>query len=487
MSIDPHLSSIQTATELSAEIVSCDGNGSDNFANIMNPVTVTSTTTNNSKIQNLLSSNSQYYPQTNPINNKIGDFNNHRPIIQGNTNSASSTAFKITQVGPVIGSNVVVSRMDSNNVQRPTTASPIPISGPLAGQNGSGTNFYFNSVANNKPRPSNPSNPPNNFYQNTANNVTKFTNMTVANAGAKNPLKPNHYTVPISSTNPTISSNYTGSTNVNNNSIVNLATHPNSNLSAPNTSGIAPKTTLKAADLIHILPNLFNTLKRRNSNSSASGTTGNRNGNASGSSGYFSNSSTNALAAAVVAAASNSGKPISTSTAAAIVAEQLLNVAASGPFSDDSSSSPPPQQQQHHHHQNYPQYTKKIKLTGSDLQCEICGKVYKHRNCLSKHMWEHHESWEHTKKSCQTKHQQVQLLEAAQVLSEIISGVRGNSVNSNGNVNDSYSRNSGSEEEDDDDDEDDGEIVTEEMNGMEIIETAVGDDEENVSIGGVEF
>jgi hypothetical protein len=52
-------------------------------------------------------------------------------------------------------------------------------------------------------------------------------------------------------------------------------------------------------------------------------------------------------------------------------------------------------------------------------QCEQCGKIYKHRNCLSKHRWEHHESWELTKKACQTKHQQVQMLEAAQVLLEM--------------------------------------------------------------------
>ena len=52
-------------------------------------------------------------------------------------------------------------------------------------------------------------------------------------------------------------------------------------------------------------------------------------------------------------------------------------------------------------------------------QCEQCGKVYKHRNCLNKHLWEHHESWEVTKKFCSTKHQQVQLLEAAQVLVEM--------------------------------------------------------------------
>lgn len=52
-------------------------------------------------------------------------------------------------------------------------------------------------------------------------------------------------------------------------------------------------------------------------------------------------------------------------------------------------------------------------------QCETCGKVYKHRNCLTKHGWEHHESWALTKKWCQTKHQQVQMLEAAQVLVEM--------------------------------------------------------------------
>lgn len=52
-------------------------------------------------------------------------------------------------------------------------------------------------------------------------------------------------------------------------------------------------------------------------------------------------------------------------------------------------------------------------------QCEQCGKVYKHRNCLSKHRWEHHESWELTRKICATKHQQVQMLEAAQVLLEM--------------------------------------------------------------------
>lgn len=52
-------------------------------------------------------------------------------------------------------------------------------------------------------------------------------------------------------------------------------------------------------------------------------------------------------------------------------------------------------------------------------QCEQCGKTYKHHNCLSKHQWEHHWAWETTKKICATKHHQVQLLEAAQILIEM--------------------------------------------------------------------
>ncbi|CAO3657675.1 unnamed protein product [Mucor hiemalis] len=50
------------------------------------------------------------------------------------------------------------------------------------------------------------------------------------------------------------------------------------------------------------------------------------------------------------------------------------------------------------------------------FQCGECGKVYKHPNCLSKHQWEHSEEWEFTSKFLLTKHQQVQLLEAAAIL-----------------------------------------------------------------------
>lgn len=58
-------------------------------------------------------------------------------------------------------------------------------------------------------------------------------------------------------------------------------------------------------------------------------------------------------------------------------------------------------------------------LRRKQFLCKKCGKTYKHRNCLIKHNWEHHEHWAGTKRWCQTKHQQVQLLEAAHVLSEI--------------------------------------------------------------------
>lgn len=67
--------------------------------------------------------------------------------------------------------------------------------------------------------------------------------------------------------------------------------------------------------------------------------------------------------------------------------------------------------------------SKRIRIHPSAMhQCEQCGKVYKHKNCLTKHGWEHHESWTMTKKWCQTKHQQVQMLEAAHVLVGISSG-----------------------------------------------------------------
>lgn len=49
-------------------------------------------------------------------------------------------------------------------------------------------------------------------------------------------------------------------------------------------------------------------------------------------------------------------------------------------------------------------------------RCNDCGKSYKHPNCLQKHRWEHSEEWQLTKKLPLTKHQQVQMLEAAAIL-----------------------------------------------------------------------
>ncbi|KAF2668388.1 hypothetical protein BT63DRAFT_274945 [Microthyrium microscopicum] len=51
-----------------------------------------------------------------------------------------------------------------------------------------------------------------------------------------------------------------------------------------------------------------------------------------------------------------------------------------------------------------------------ELRCETCGKGYKHSSCLYKHLWEHTPEWAITSKLLISKHQQVQLLEAASVL-----------------------------------------------------------------------
>ncbi|KAL6908869.1 hypothetical protein GGI43DRAFT_158398 [Trichoderma evansii] len=51
-----------------------------------------------------------------------------------------------------------------------------------------------------------------------------------------------------------------------------------------------------------------------------------------------------------------------------------------------------------------------------EVRCETCGKGYKHSSCLTKHLWEHTPEWSYTSKLLISKHQQVQLLEAASVL-----------------------------------------------------------------------
>ncbi|KAH7135078.1 hypothetical protein B0J11DRAFT_151926 [Dendryphion nanum] len=56
------------------------------------------------------------------------------------------------------------------------------------------------------------------------------------------------------------------------------------------------------------------------------------------------------------------------------------------------------------------------RTSSSELRCEKCGKGYKHSSCLTKHLWEHTPEWQYTSKLLISKHQQVQLLEAASVL-----------------------------------------------------------------------
>ncbi|PWN24214.1 hypothetical protein BCV69DRAFT_23153 [Microstroma glucosiphilum] len=49
-------------------------------------------------------------------------------------------------------------------------------------------------------------------------------------------------------------------------------------------------------------------------------------------------------------------------------------------------------------------------------RCESCLKVYRHPSCLIKHRWEHTVYWKEASKFLMSKHQQVQLLEAAAIL-----------------------------------------------------------------------
>ncbi|KAI9226506.1 MAG: hypothetical protein DHS80DRAFT_32678 [Piptocephalis tieghemiana] len=60
---------------------------------------------------------------------------------------------------------------------------------------------------------------------------------------------------------------------------------------------------------------------------------------------------------------------------------------------------------------------------GSGHPCSHCGKEYKHPTCLTKHMWEHSPLWPVVSRVIPTasKHQQVQMLEAAQILLDMSS------------------------------------------------------------------
>ncbi|GBE84278.1 hypothetical protein BKA93DRAFT_802345 [Sparassis latifolia] len=65
------------------------------------------------------------------------------------------------------------------------------------------------------------------------------------------------------------------------------------------------------------------------------------------------------------------------------------------------------------------------KKRGTIFKCESCSKVYRHPSCLIKHRWEHSPHWREASKFLLSKHQQVQLLEAAAILSHLSPSARG--------------------------------------------------------------
>ncbi|RUS35200.1 hypothetical protein BC938DRAFT_474275 [Jimgerdemannia flammicorona] len=79
----------------------------------------------------------------------------------------------------------------------------------------------------------------------------------------------------------------------------------------------------------------------------------------------------------------------------------------------------------HHHHGHHqtstsppPSSSSSLRVVDRDQQfrCDDCGKAYKHPNCLAKHRWEHSPMWGMASKFLLSKHQQVQLMEAAAIL-----------------------------------------------------------------------
>ncbi|TRM58480.1 hypothetical protein BD626DRAFT_511216 [Schizophyllum amplum] len=68
---------------------------------------------------------------------------------------------------------------------------------------------------------------------------------------------------------------------------------------------------------------------------------------------------------------------------------------------------------------------KHAKKRGMEYKCESCSKVYRHPSCLIKHRWEHTPHWREASKYVLSKHQQVQLLEAAAILSHISPAAQG--------------------------------------------------------------
>lgn len=56
---------------------------------------------------------------------------------------------------------------------------------------------------------------------------------------------------------------------------------------------------------------------------------------------------------------------------------------------------------------------------GMVFKCENCSKEYRHPSCLVKHRWEHSPHWREPTQISMSKHQQVQMLEAAAILSHM--------------------------------------------------------------------
>ncbi|ODN90698.1 hypothetical protein L198_06014 [Cryptococcus wingfieldii CBS 7118] len=56
---------------------------------------------------------------------------------------------------------------------------------------------------------------------------------------------------------------------------------------------------------------------------------------------------------------------------------------------------------------------------GMVFKCETCNKEYKHPSCLVKHRWEHSPHWKEPTALSMSKHQQVQMLEAAAILAHL--------------------------------------------------------------------
>ncbi|RUS16156.1 hypothetical protein BC938DRAFT_476685 [Jimgerdemannia flammicorona] len=76
-----------------------------------------------------------------------------------------------------------------------------------------------------------------------------------------------------------------------------------------------------------------------------------------------------------------------------------------------------------------PSSASSMSSTGQHMHaCDECGKSYKHATCLTKHKWEHSSDWKEVEMLDLNKHQQVQVMEAAQILIEIAS-MRVNVVN----------------------------------------------------------